>query len=659
MKHLIMGTAGHVDHGKTSLIKALTGMDCDTHKEEKRRGITINLGFSYLNLPNGESVGIIDVPGHKDFINTMVGGACGIDFVMLVIAADSGIMPQTIEHMNIIHSLGVKHGIVALTKADLVDEELAELAIMEIREFLEKTSLKDAAVVPVSSISGAGLDVLKMEIQQLITKMDEREHGSTFRLYIDRIFSVKGFGSVVTGSVLSGSLAVDQEVFLLPGDHPGLRVRSLERHGMAVDKVVGGDRAAINLIGLDLEDFKRGMLLAGKRMESTVMIDAAIKVFDPDAKLGLWSHVTFHTGTYESPGRMHSITQDQIRKDETVVVQIHLERPAVLVNKDRFIIRNSSGDRSLGGGFIIDSAPLHHKKRSSALVATLTQLAETLQKGDSLSELIKLELKKSARPFLLSAIAEKVHMKTEDLRLVISAGVSGFDAFDTEEGFFLFDQGFSHSAEEMLLKVLDDYHREFPVFADGMDANEIAGKLGFTKSKQDRAFVLSFLNSMVNRTLLERSKNTWIRRGHRAVVTEAAAQAIQWLEQIIRDYDVQKPVITEIEEQAAIQRITKHDLKMYISYLVKTGKVVYYQSDFLHSEVVKKYRPVLLHLLGDKNDGLEINAFKEKINASKKLIAVLVGIYETEKIVTTTGTGIDTKIFLTLNGKNLYASLSR
>lgn len=653
MKHIILGTAGHVDHGKTALVKALTGFDCDTHKEEKKRGITINLGFTYLNLPDGESVGIIDVPGHKDFINTMVGGASGIDCVMLVIAADSGIMPQTIEHMQIINALGISKGVVALTKSDLVDEELIELATMEIQEFLSKTKLKNAPVVPVSALTGKGLDILTNTIQGLIAEVEEREERGQFRMFIDRIFSVKGFGSVVTGSVLGGRLNLNQEVYLQPGDHEVLRVRSIERHSQAVEQVVGGDRAAINLMGLELSDFKRGMLITDKKLQETVMLDAAVTLFEEHTKLPLWSHLNFHAGTFECPARMHALSKDSVGTNEQVIVQIHLSKPAVLLNQDKFILRNSSGDKTLGGGFIIDPSPLHHKKRTAVLITNLKELAHTIEQGNSLCDLVKVALKKEFRPFLLAEVAERLHMKPEELQKEMQCHPDKINLLSSAEYVFLIDKNFLHNYKDTILRLLREYHQQFPIFADGLDTQELAGKLNLAKTKQDKAFVALLLTSMVQEGSLERKGLSWIMNGHRENIDLQTASQLQWLEQTILDYDVQKPVLTDIEEKAFARKMSKHDMKMFMTYLVKKGKIQYFQSDFMHVNITKKYRPILLNLLKEKPEGIEINTFKDAINASKRLCAMLVGAYESEKIITTTGTGIDVKIFVTQAGNKL------
>lgn len=653
MRHLILGTAGHVDHGKTALIKLLTGFDCDTHKEEKQRGITINLGFTSLTLPNGETLGIIDVPGHKDFISTMVGGASGMDMVMLVIAADSGIMPQTREHLQIIQALGIKKGVVALTRADLVDEEWLELTALEIQEFLHGTVLSEALVVPVSAVTGRGKDDLLKTLQSLVETVDEKEPRGRFRMYIDRIFSVRGFGSVVTGSVLGGHLRVNQEVQLQPGDHAALRVRSLERHGKPVDEVVGGDRAAINLIGLERSDFQRGMVITDQRLPETTRVDALVRLFDTGTSLSLWSHLSLHAATFECPVRMHLLNCDALRPTEEAIVQLHLPKPVVLLARDRFILRNSSGDRTLGGGFILDASPLHHRKRTEKLRNNLTSLAETMRKGDNIIDLVKAELHKECRPFRLDDIAGRLHMTAGELLAEVEAQTWHLPLFRADNGIFMMDPHFHQQYCDRVLAILKEHHRQYPVFADGLDLQEMAGKLDLAKNKQEKAFVALLLNGMEAEAQLEKKGNTWILHGHRAHIDEVMAGHLQWLGNAIRDYDVQKPVISELEEKALARKLSKHEFRMLMSYLVKTKKIVYFQQDFMHIDIVNKYRMVLLKLVAEKPEGIEINVFKEAIQASKRLCAMLAGVYEAEKIIRSSGSGVETNLFITEEGKKV------
>jgi len=653
MKHLIMGTAGHIDHGKTSLIKTLTDIDCDTHKEEKRRGITINLGFSYLNLPIGESVGIIDVPGHKDFINTMVSGACGIDFVLLVIAADSGIMPQTIEHINIISALGIKRGIVALTKIDLVDDEMIEIAKYEISEFLEKSSLKNAPVIGVSSVTEKGKDELISAIESIISEIDEKEKGNLFRMYIDRIFSVKGFGSVVTGSVLGGSLQTKDEVFLLPGNHQKLRVRTIERHGKQVEGVVAGDRAAINLIGLENNDFERGMIISNKQLDETEMIDAHVSIFDNTSSIPLWTNVTFHTGTFECQARMHLLDKEILESGENALVQIHLKKPAVLVNKDKFIIRNSSGDITYGGGYILDASPLHHKKRTPKLLEYLTQLSLNILGVQSTKEMINAELKKNFRPFDNHEIADKLNLTIDELNAEIKNGDTDFIIYKSNEFDIFIHSSYDKSFSEKVLKLIADHHKANLLFPDGLETNELIGKLALSKTKSEKTYVALLLQKMQLDNLIDSYKNTWVIKGHKPSIDKKNTEEIDWLEKEILKYDTEKPVLTEIEEKGMNVRIPKSKIKMYLSYLASVDKIQFFQNDFIHTSILDRHRTILLKKLNTKSDGFDINEFKETMGGSKRFRALLADIYESEKIITIQrGAGIDTtKFLITQTGK--------
>ncbi len=633
MKHLIIGTAGHIDHGKTSLIKMLTGIDCDTHKEEKARGITINLGFSHLELPSGESVGIIDVPGHKDFINTMVGGVCGIDMVLLVIAADSGIMPQTHEHINIITALGIKKGVVALTKTDLVDDELIEIAKYEISEFLEKTSLKNAPVIGVSAQTGQGKEELISAIEKTISGFEERGTGNLFRMYIDRIFTVRGLGSVVTGSVLDGNISTGNEVFLLPGTKQKLRIRSIERHGKPVETVVKGDRAAINLIGLKNEDFERGMLISSKQLDSTVMADAYINLFDSGQGLNLWSNVTFLSGSFESTARMHLLNKDKVSAGEDAIVQLHFNKPAILLNRDKFIIRNSSDDITLGGGYIIDASPLHHRRRSQELTDSLTALCVNILTDKSSSENIKLILNREFRPFDIDEICNKLSIRKEELLPEISKTNPQFEVYENSGDSIFISKKFDEAFASKIIKNLQEHHSKNIIFAEGLESGEISGKLGLSKIKSGKVYLELLLNKMKNAGLIDNYKKTWIINGHKAQVDHKTESEISWLENAVLAYENEKPVWPEIEENASQTGIPSQKLKLYLSYLAGKGKIKIFNNDIIHSDILEKNRQILLNYLKDKVNGISIPEFKELIPGTKKFRALLTDISEAEKLV--------------------------
>lgn len=633
MKHLIIGTAGHIDHGKTSLIKLLTDIDCDTHKEEKARGITINLGFSHLELPSGESAGIIDVPGHKDFINTMIGGACGIDIVLLVIAADSGIMPQTAEHLNIISALGITKGVVALTKIDLVDDELLEIAKYEISEFLKNTSLKDAPIIGVSSATGKGKNELIAAIENTISLVEETTVDKLFRMYVDRIFIVKGVGSVVTGSVLGGKASYNDDLYLLPGDKNKLRVRSLERHGQAVVSVEKGDRAAINLVGLKNDNFERGMLISNKQLDGGIMADAYIKLFDAVPSLNLWSNVRFLSGTFECNAKMHLLTMDNLNEGQEAIVQLHFKRPAILINRDKFIIRNSSDDISLGGGYIIDASPLHHRRRTPELTETLNELCLNILSDNNIAENISSILKRELRPFDANEICEKLNITKEELLTANKFDNSKFKIYESNSEFIYIFKIFEDVIIPKIISQLTDYHLKNKIFANGLDTNEISGKLGFSKSKTGKLYAELLLTKMKDDGQLDNVGKTWIIKGHKAVLDKKTESDINWLETEFLSLTDEKAVLIDIEEKAINKGISKSNMKLHLSYLVGAGKLKMFNGEIIHNTILDKNRKKLLTYLLNKELGIDIPEYKEIIPGTKKFRGLLSDILESEKLI--------------------------
>lgn len=372
---VIMGTAGHIDHGKTSLVRALTGIDCDRLEEEKRRGITIELGFAYIDLPGAERLGIVDVPGHERFVKNMVAGAAGIDFVMLVIAADEGVMPQTREHLEICSLLGTGTGLVALTKVDMVDEELLELVQEDIHEFLTGTFLEGAPVMPVSSHTGQGVPELKAKLAEIAAGFKPRRRTDLFRLPIDRVFSMKGYGTVITGTLVAGGMAVGQDILIYPKERQ-TKVRNIQVHGRAAEKALAGQRTAVNLAGLEVEELERGQVLAapGTLFPSTTW-DIELTLLKSSPKpLKHRKEVHFHHGSREALARVYLLDRDQLMPGETCACQVRFEEPMVGVYGDRVVLRSFSPLRTIGGGKLIN--PLGRKvKRRSEQVGLLYSLA--------------------------------------------------------------------------------------------------------------------------------------------------------------------------------------------------------------------------------------------------------------------------------------------
>ncbi len=655
MKHLIIGTAGHVDHGKTALIKALTGIDCDTHKEEKERGITINLGFSYITLPDGQSFGIVDVPGHKDFIKTMVAGAYGIDIVLLVVAADSGIMPQTTEHLKIIEMLGVKHGIIVLNKMDLVDDEMLELAQLEIEEFLENTSLKGAPVVPVSSLSGKGIDQLVQKITEIIPKVEEREKKDHFRMYIDRIFNVKGIGFVVTGSVLEGEISNGKEIYLLPGKNKKMKIRAIERHGEAVEKVYCGDRAALNLAGIKGEDFERGMVLSDKLIAETSMIDATFNLFETDSQLTLWSNVVFYTGTFECAARMHLMDNDTVKPGESAIVQLHLNKPAILENKDKFIVRNSSNDITLGGGTILDIQPLHHKKRTPQLIENLKELAEASLNPDKIYNRIKIEIKKENAPVFADIIAKRTGKSEQEIN--DNCKTTGDDSiFVTEHNgrTILLTREMHNLYQQKVLQELELHHKKNSILEEGLELKEFYGKLGFEKNEAAGLYLEKLLEIVRLEGKIKKVWKSWALVDHTVKIDPRTQEQLLWLEQLLMNYGMENPLDSEVEEKALANKIPKDRLKMLLKYLGRQKKVIFFENDYLHHSVVDKCRRLLLTDLKNKENGINEKEFRLLINGTKKIVQTLQGIFLEEGIISKRSFFID----ITETGKELITKIN-
>lgn len=632
MKHLVMGTAGHIDHGKTALIKALTNIDCDTHKEEKKRGITINLGFSHIDLPSGNSVGIIDVPGHKDFINTMVSGAIGIDFVMLVIAADSGIMPQTTEHINIIKSLGIEKGIIALTKTDLVDEELVELAELEIMELLDKMALSEFKIVPVSSVTGEGIDVLTETIDNLIPEIKEKNTKGTFRLYIDRLFTIKGIGSIVTGSVLSGQVNVGDDVFLQPEINKKIKVKSIERHGKQVETAFAGDRAALNLSGLKKEDFKRGMLISDRIIEENELIDVNIKLFENAPELKLWSTVLFHAGTFECLAKMHLIDKEKATANSEVIAQIHLSRKAILFNKDKFILRNSSGDKTIAGGYIIDNNPLHHRKRKPKLIENLQLLKSGIVNENNLIELIKIELKKEKSAVLLNSIAEKIH-KTEAEVLEIIENDTQIILFKSGNQNLIIESSINNYFTEETLKYIAEYHKQNYLIQSGISANYLYGKFNLAKDKTQKLYIDLLLQKLESEEQIKKTAATYILPHHKPEVNKKTQENLDWLENKLKNYDLQLPVLKDIQEEAKENKINSDELRMYYKHLTDKKTLVQYKADYIHKHNYNKVKEKTIAELKSKPNGINLSEFRQVVSCTKKIIPILISLMLEENFI--------------------------
>ncbi len=363
MREIILGTAGHVDHGKTSLIRALTGIETDRLKEEKKRGITIELGFAHLDLPCGHRLGIVDVPGHEKFIRNMVAGAAGMDMVAFIIAADEGIMPQTVEHFDICKLLGVRDGLIILTKKDMVEPEWLEMVEEEVREFFRNSFLEDAPILSVSSVTGEGIEEIKKALDDKVRAMDFQEEFGPFRLAVDRVFSMKGFGTVITGTSLSGRISTGDELMFYPGGATA-RIRGIQVHGQDVEVIEAGHRTAINLQGMEKEEINRGDMAATPgSMKPSIRLDCRLHYLNSAEKeLSNRTLVRVHVGTREVLGRVILMETDAVLPGEDANVQLLLQEPVAVWPGDHYVVRSYSPITTIGGGVIFNNAPKKRKR---------------------------------------------------------------------------------------------------------------------------------------------------------------------------------------------------------------------------------------------------------------------------------------------------------
>ncbi len=363
MRYLIVGTAGHIDHGKSALVLALTGIDPDRLEEEKRRGITIDLGFAHLDLGGGIRVGFVDVPGHERFVRNMLAGVGGIDLVILVVAADESIKPQTREHFDICKLLGIRQGLVAITKTDLVDGDIIDLVQLEAQEFVRGSFLESAMLLPVSAKTGEGLEALKDELRRLALVVTPKPEDLPFRLPIDRSFVMKGFGTVVTGTLIAGRIEKDAEVEIYPLGRR-VRVRGIEVHNAPAQAALAGQRTAVNLPGLETKEISRGMVLAPPGLfATTARLDCRLNLLPAARPLKNCARVHFHCHTSETIAEVVLLDRKELQPGSSAFAQLRLSEPGVFMPGDRFIIRQFSPVTTIGGGSVLDSQPGPRRSR--------------------------------------------------------------------------------------------------------------------------------------------------------------------------------------------------------------------------------------------------------------------------------------------------------
>jgi selenocysteine-specific elongation factor len=496
MKNIIIGTAGHVDHGKTALIKALTGIETDRIKEEKKRGITIELGFAYLDLPDGEKAGIIDVPGHEKFIKNMLAGAGGIDLALLVVAADEGFMPQTREHLGILSLLNISEGIIVITKKDMVDDDWLEVVCEDVRSEVKGTFLENAQIIPVSSYTGEGIEPLKSAIFELIDQNTQIKNlDIPFRIPVDRIFSVEGFGTVITGTLIEGQMKVGDPVTIYPSRIES-RVRNLQVHSHDVTEAYAGQRVAVNLAGLKKTDLNKGDVVAvPDSMHTTMMIDIKLNILrDCEREILNGTRLHLYHGARDILCKVILLDRDSITAGESCYAQLRLEEEIAVKTGDRFVLRFYSPLETIGGGVILDSNPFKHKRNDPAVLESLH-----IKESGSDKEKISAALRDySSRFETLDFLQVQTAIPKEQFDQQIQKLLKDKTAFRVSDSIVIHSDYLTH-LKDTAVRLLSAYHQENPL-RDGMKKDEFRSKfLHF----DDIAVIDKITDSLVNRKFLK------------------------------------------------------------------------------------------------------------------------------------------------------------
>jgi selenocysteine-specific elongation factor len=542
VRHVVVGTAGHIDHGKSSLVLALTGIDPDRLKEEKERGITIDIGFAHLELGDGMTLGIVDVPGHERFVKNMLAGVGGIDLVMLVIAADEGVMPQTREHLAICQLLRIPRGLVVLTKADLAEPEWLELVQEDVRGFLAGTFLAGAPILPVSAKTGEGLPALREALAALGRAVPPRGTDATFRLPIDRVFTIRGFGTVVTGTVAAGQLALDARVEVYPRELQA-KVRGIQTHGQPVPTAVAGQRAAVNLQGVERGAIERGDVLSlPDLLRPTYMLDATCELLpDAPAPLRPRQRVRFHIGTSEVMARVHLVEGTALEPGQTGHVQLRLEGPVVALPRDRYVIRSYSPMQTIGGGELLDVAP-PKGRRSAAWTGRL----RTFETGEPAAVLETHVERVGAGGVRTAELRARTPFGPEALHALLRDLVARGRVFVVDREWYVHADAAERLRQEAET-VLAAYHAREPLKA-GMSKEELRTRLG---SPEERVF-LALLDRFAAAGVLVVDRDKVRRAGHAVQLTPAQQATSDRIEAEFRAAGVAPPTLDEAFAKAGV-----------------------------------------------------------------------------------------------------------
>jgi selenocysteine-specific elongation factor len=624
-RHVVVGTAGHIDHGKTSLVKALTGIDTDRLPEEKARGITIDLGFAFLEEPGGLTIEIVDVPGHERFVKNMLAGVGGIDLAMLVIAADEGVMPQTREHLAICSLLRIRSGLVALTKTDLVEPDWLELVRDDVATLVRSTFLEGAPIVPASAKTGAGLPELRQALRRLAEAVPERAVDQLARLPIDRVFTVKGFGTVVTGTLAAGRLAVDDRVEAYPKGVEA-KVRGLQTHGHPVAEARAGQRTAVNLQGVERAALERGDVLAhAGTLVAAILVDGTLELL-PDAPHGLKTRtrVRFHAGTSEIMARVLLLDRAELAPGETAFARFRLEAPLVAMPGDRFVVRSYSPIVTIGGGTLLDVDPPRFKRKAPALVAHLT----LLQTGGPEVVLEEHVRHVGAAGVRLSALSGRVPFGPERLRGLLDALVAAGHVLVVDRDWFLHPES-GRRLRALVVGALEAFHRAHPL-RPGMSREELRGRSG---GADERVFA-ALLAALETEGVVKSERDKVRLAAHEVRLTPEQQRVVDQIEQEFLRAEAAPPSPDEALGRAGVRGDEEHEL---FQVLVQSGRLLRVkESLFFHARALDAIQQKLVAMLRERKE-IGPADIKDLLGISRKYAIPLLEFFDQRRVTTRVG----------------------
>ncbi|MCX7995042.1 MAG: selenocysteine-specific translation elongation factor [candidate division WOR-3 bacterium] len=618
-KHIVIGTAGHIDHGKSALIKSLTGTDPDRLKEEKERGMTTDLGFAFF----GDDVTIIDVPGHEKFVRHMLAGASTIDFVLFVVAADDGVMPQTIEHFEILKLLQIKRGIIVITKIDLVDRKQIDIVMEDIKTLTADSFLQDAPVVLVSNITGEGIEKLKELLKQMINETEPKKDKGIFRMPVDRCFTMKGFGTVIAGTVLSGRIKVGDTVELLP-QKKELKIRGIEVHNKKVPEVGTGFRAAINVAGVEKEEIERGNVIAQPGFfEPSLFMNGSLYLLKSSPPLKSFSRIRLHLGTGEIFARVVILEKKILEPGEKSMVQFRLESPAVCDIGDRFVIRTYSPPVTIGGGVILEPKAEKIKGFDEEILQHLQRI-ETQEPAVIVEE----ELNRSLTlPLRVEEIARDVNLPMDNVRSIINELVNKkvILSVDEKRGLYYSTKNLTE-LENMIIEILKNFHRDNPTLV-GIPRLDLMNKLPKGIDHTLFNFIINYLkeNSRIKTT--EDGKVSLF--DFKVRIDDELNAMVKRIERIYLDAGFQTPAMESIIEQ----KIGPVDLvKKAFRYLLDNKTLINVgEGVIFHKDRVEEAKNKLINFLKEKKE-IRVAEFRDLINASRKYALPLLIYFDSKGI---------------------------